>query len=89
MKKSADPFANFVKSIISDKIKQKPSHNQKEDKEKHVETNGDQDGGDLALIMAGTNPVAQSSSRKQDRGGFNAGLGYAPTKSELETATQV
>lgn len=46
----------------------------------------------MALILgAGSNNIS-SNTKRPDRAigsGFNGGLGYAPSKGELETATQV
>ena len=81
MKKSADPFSKFVNSIISEKPKQKPF--KIEEKSAPAEMTGD--GGDLALILAASS--TQEPTKNQDSRSFNTGLGYAPSKADLETAT--
>jgi hypothetical protein len=78
-------FAQFVNSIISERPKAA-----KVDHKPSAAPQTTNDGGDLALILAASTHVDTATSKsKQDRGGFNSGLGYAPSSSELATATQV
>jgi hypothetical protein len=92
MKKAFDPFQSFVKSIITDKVKlQKgPSDKGSVEPGRVLQVNEDQ-GGDLALILAANTSSGNQASSKQREAkpAFNSGLGYAPSAAELATATQV
>ena len=95
MKKAFDPFQSFVKSIITDKVKlQKGGPPAAKDsvEQNHVEHSKEDQGGDLALILAANTSSGNqttSSKQRETKPAFNSGLGYAPSAAELATATQV
>ena len=91
-KASFDPFQSFVKSIITDKVKLHKGPGDKGAVEPHpVDQVKEDQGGDLALILAANTSHGNQASSKQREAkpAFNSGLGYAPSAAELATATQV